>query len=358
MKKHGKGGKILLVLLLVFVIPLVIALFILNQNMDKSLKKGSVSSLTLNFGDETKEVENEKDLDFFISVAQSGEPIEKTADPLSSYRKCEAVFHKLTREVIYTFYLSDSVYNCVYVDEEGVLHLIPEEVATDLLAHPLVGKFAVSYASYPTLTFTQGGKTFGPAETRGNWIYAKTNETESAKKVVDQTDEVVILPQGEALSFQYSLIPDFVSVMLTKENGEVIFNGKAEEMPPISMETDANLVLTVQADWYQENHQEYHGSITYTFHIFYDIPTSVSLDKVTATPGETVLVTVKNSSSEQIAVSATFKTEKVRPQKSSGVWSIEVLLSPDAVPGDYSIMIMGSDVETTIPFTVVAPVEG
>ena len=58
--------------------------------------------------------------------------------------------------------------------------------------------------------------------------------------------------------------------MLTKENGEVIFNGKAEEMPPVSMETDANLVLTVQADWYKENHEEYHGSITYTFHIFYD----------------------------------------------------------------------------------------
>ena len=358
MKKFEKGGKVLLVLLLVFVIPLIIALFILNQNMDKSLKKGSVSSVTLLLGEEKKEIENEKDLDFLIRLAQSGEPIEKTADPLASYRKCQATFHKLTQDITYTFYFSDSVYNCVYVDGENVLHLIPEDLAADALAHPLLGKFAVSYASYPTLTFTQGGKTYNAAESRGNWIYSKTNETESAKKVLDETKDLVVLPQGEAWNFAFSLVPDFASVMLTGETGEVLFTGKIEEMQVLSLEKDTNLTLTVQCDWYEESHAEYHGSITYTFHIFYDIPTSVTLDKTSAAPGETVIVTVQNSSSEQVAVSATFATEKVRPLKSSGVWSIEVSVSGDATPGDYSMMIMGSDVETTVPFTIVPFIEG
>lgn len=352
MKKFEKGGKILLVLLLVFVIPLVIALFILGENMDKSLKKGSISSVTLILGEEKKEVEEGEDLDFFILVAQSGDPIEKTADPLSSYRKCQAVFHKLTRDVTYTFYLSDSVYNCVYVDEEGALYLIPEKEATELLAHPLVGGFAVSYASYPTLTLTQGGKTFRPALAQGEWIYDKTNETESAKKVRDESKDQVILPQGEELNFQFSLQPDFMSVMLTTEKGEVIFSGNPEEMPTISREKDEDLVLAVQCDWYKESHEEYHGSVTYTFPIFYDIPTQVTLEKNSVAPGEAFVVNVAYSSSEEIAVSATFKTEKIRPSKSAGVWSYEVEVSADAVPGEYQLMIMGSDVETTLPFTI------
>lgn len=351
-REGGKKGIKILILLLVFVIPIAVAFFILQLNLDSDLKKGSVSSLTLVYGEQEKTVEDREEVKFFVSLTESGEAIAETANPLSEYRKLEAVFHKLNRDVNYLFYLSDSVHDCVYTDPDGALFLIPEEEASALLAHPLVTGYAVSYASYPTLEFEQGGETYGAKKIEGNWTYAKANESKSYKDVSEKKDQKVILPHVESLNFKFSLEPDFCIITLQTEKGELLYSGDPEEMEPLALETDTTLSLVAKCDWYQENHPEYFGTLTYTFDVFYDVPTLCGIDRQTVSPGEEITITVQHSSSESIAVVPSFATDKIRQAKVDGTWTITVPVSATATTGEYDIMLMGSDVEETYQVTI------
>jgi len=353
MKQEGskKGLKIFL-LALVFIIPVVIAFIVLQLNLDSDLKKGSVSSMTLIYGEQKNTVEDREDVKFFVDLTEMGDPIAATADPLSEYRKFEVVFHKLNRDVTYLFYLSDSVYNCVYTDPDGALFLIPEEEATTLLAHPLVTGYAVSYAAYPTLEFSQGGELYGAKRIEGNWTYAKANETKSYQEVDEKADKRVILPQGEDLNFKFSIEPDFCSIILQNEKGEILHSGEPKEMQALALETDTELSLTVKCDWYQEEHTEYFGTLTYTFDLFYDVPTLCTVDRQSVRPGESIIITVRHSSSETVAAVSTFATEKIRQAKVDGTWTITVPVSQTAAAGDFDITVMGSDVEETFRITI------
>ncbi|MBR5295981.1 MAG: hypothetical protein IKU24_05270, partial [Clostridia bacterium] len=151
-----KKGALFLALILIFVIPILITVFILKLNSDPDLSRGTIRSVTLIYDNEEHDLDEKTEVDYFVFLAQSGEAIEEPAMPLSEYRKCEIVFHKANRDVNYVFYLSDSVHNCVYTDSEGKLFLLSEENATKLLSNSTLGGYAISYASYPTLVFTQG----------------------------------------------------------------------------------------------------------------------------------------------------------------------------------------------------------
>ena len=351
-REGGKKGIKILILLLVFIIPIAVAFFILQLNLDSDLRKGSVTSLTLVYGERETTVEDRDEVKFFISLAESGEVIAETANPLSEYRKLEVVFHKLNRDVNYLFYLSDSVHDCVYTDPDGTLFLIPEEEASSLLAHPLVTGYAVSYAAYPTLEFEQGGKTYGSKKIEGNWTYAKANESKSYQDVSEKKDQMVILPHGEALNFKFSLEPDFCIITLQSEKGEILYSGDPAEMDSLVLETDTSLTLSAKCDWYQENHPEYFGTLTYTFSVFYDVPTLCSIDRQTVSPGEDITITVQHASSESIAVVPSFAAEKIRQAKVDGVWTITVPVSATASEGEYDVMLMGSDVEETYKITI------
>lgn len=336
-----------------FVVPALVTLFIVYQNLTPDLNKGSVTAVTLIHEEETDEIRDRESVRFFVSLATGGSVIEKTADPLYEYRKLEVVYHKLGNQVVYHFYLSDSIHNCVYTDSEGTLYLLEEEDAKKLLAHPLVGGFAVSYAARPTLAFFQGGQTFFAKSVEGEWSYQKANEKPETEMLAEKSENRVVLPQGEKLNFRFSLNPDFCKVLLQDKKGEVLFTGKPEEMPLIERKTDDMLILTVSADWYEDAHAEYHGSITYTYDIFYDIPASLSLDRTEVAPGENITLTVFNSSSDSLAVTPSFSAGNIQKIPTDHGYTVLIPVSEDATPREYSILVMGSDVEETLAITVV-----
>ncbi len=351
-RKPKKKTALFLILLLVFVVPILITLFVLELNLSSDLRKGSVRAVTLVYDGEDHKIEEKEQIDNFIQIAESGEEIGEAADPLSEYRKCEMIFHKINRDVEYIFYLSDSVHNCLYTDPEGDMFLLPEKSASKLLSHRALGGYAVSYASYPTMIFTQGGKKFGAKEIDGEWTYSKMDKGESAEFVKEKSDETVVLPQGENLNFSFSIEPDFCSITLQNEKGEIMYSGAPDGLEPVVMEKDTTLSLTAKCDWYEDNHEEYYGSLTYTFDIFYDIPTSCSLDRQSANPGEMITLTVSNSSSDDIVVTPTFAVGQIQKVNTDGVWQILIPVAETATPGEFSMMIMGLDVEETFSVTI------
>jgi len=351
-KKPKKKTALFLILLLVLIVPILITLFVLELNLSPDLRKGNVRGVTLVYDGKDHVIEEKDQIENFIQIAESGEEIGEAANPLSEYRKCEMIFHKINRDVEYVFYLSDSVHNCIYTDPEGIMYLLPEKTASKLLSHKALGGYAVSYASYPTMTFTQGGKNFGAKEISGEWTYEKMDKGESAEIIKEKSDAVVILPQGENLNFAFSIDPDFCSITLQNEKGEIMYSGDPAGLTPVTMEKDTTLSLVAKCDWYEDNHEEYYGSLTYTFDIFYDIPTSCTLDRQGAAPGEMITLTVSNSSSEDIVVTTTFAAGQIQKLKTDGVWQVLIPIAETATAGEFSMMVMGLDVEETFPITI------
>ncbi len=360
MKQKNSKKKILitfLVIALVIVIPILIAFFILHQNLDADLGKGSVNSVTLIHGEEEDEVTVETDISFFISVAKSGESIAEAADPLENYRKCRVIFHKPKNDREYVFYLSDSVNNCIYTDPDGKLYLIPQDLAEKLLTHPMIGGFAVSYAAYPEVLMLQGGKSFTPYHIKGEWAYAKANATTSAKIVDVENESTVLLPQGERPTLNFSIDPDFCSVILKTLDDELLYTGDLEGLPTPNLSGDTELILTVTCDWFEESHEEYHGDLEYTFRVFYDVPALCTVDRLTAVPGEVFVVTVTNSSSESHAFTPTFASGKVEVTTEGNVTTARIPVSETATLGEYTIKVLGSDVEKELTVTLAIPEE-
>ncbi len=349
-KKKGKGWLVLLVALLVL-IPIGIGFLVIELNQNNRLELGKVTALTLIHGEERDELTKKEDIDFFVAMAQSGEAIETAIEPLENYRQCKVVFHKLKRDVPYVFYLSNSVHNCLYTDSDGQLFVLPQEKAQELLLHPLIGGFAVSYAARPTMSFTQGGETFFACAVEGEWYHAKANTKAEKEKVSEKSENSVVLPQGEAWQYAFSIEPDYVSVIL-KNKDTVMYSGAPEEMPIPTLEQDTELTLLVKAEWYEETTAEYHGSLEYEFAVFYDIPTLCQVDKSQVKSGDLITLTVKHSASESIAVSATFATKDIQQVKKDDGISILIMVAETATAGDFEINVLGSDVDTKIPITI------
>lgn len=358
MKQNGKSKKLVLtviVAVLVIVAPILIAFHILGENMDSDLEKGNVESVTLIHGEETDEVTVERDISFFISVAKSGDGIAEAADDLANYRKCRVIFHKPQNDLEYVFYLSDSVNNCVYTDPDGKLYLIPGDLAEDLLTHPMIGGFAVSYAAYPEITMEQNGKSFIASHVKGEWAYAKANATTSAKIVDVKNDSTVILPQGERPTLKFPIAPDYCSVILKTSEDELLYSGDPSEIPTPNLSSDTSLEMTVSCDWFEESHSEYHGKLEYSFRIFYDVPAFCSIDRSTASPGESLVITIINSSSESHAFIPTFAAGKIETSRDGTVVTAVIPIAEDAVLGEYTVNVLGSDVDKKLSVTLIAP---
>ncbi len=345
----------LLLILFVFIIPIVVASLILVANQDADLEKGTVSSITVISGENVREADQANTIQFFIKAAKSGSPIEKAAHELEEYREVKVTFHKLNNDLTYWFYLSDSENDCLYIDPSDALYLFPADVAKEVQGHSLLAEYGLSFATFPSVRVCHNGYEYLPSLVAGEWSYIKADGSLSKDSVSHQSEEKAVLPRGEKLALQFEKEPDYCNVVLTKENGEILYSGLYAEMPTVSLDQDTPLILTVTCDWYESEEKEYSGSLKYTFDLLYDIPTLCVTDRNQALPGETVTLTISHSASEQIAVSATFAAGDITVEKREGQFVATVPVAADAKAGEFSLLVMGSDVEQTIPVTILPP---
>ncbi len=350
--KKKKKGLLVLGIALLIVVPLLIASLILMENYHPDPSRGTVSGITLQYQEQTLQVEEKEEIQFFLQAAKSGASIEKSAKELSEYRKLEVTFHKLNRDITYLFYLSDSENDCVYTDVSGSLFLFPKEMARRLQGHKLLGDYALSFAEYPEVSVSGVEESFSSSKTEGQWHYVNADGEKVVQKVSQSKESRAILPQGEKLNLAFSMVPDYCSVLLTGGEGEVLYSGVYEEMQMFHLDRDTKLALSVSCDWYENEKTDYHGSLTYTFDLFYDVPTLCTVDQNQAQPGEVFTVTVAHSSSPTPAVMASFPHGEIVLTEENGVFVAKIPVLDTAAPGEFSITVMGSDVDATLDVSI------
>lgn len=340
------------IILLCLLLPVAVAFGIIMENLSPDPEQGTVSSISLSFGEREQTVNKKEEIDFFISAVKSGSPIEKTAHPLEEYRHLEIVFHKLNHDVSYHVYLSDSENDCVYTDGEGKLFLFPAETAKKLQGHSLLGGYGLSFADCPSVSVINQETEYKGEKVKGEWNYIDSDGKEQNEKISLFGESKAVLSRGETLNLQFSIKPDYCSILLLNEKGEILYSGSYEEIKPIDLEADSNLTLSVTCDWYEDEERSYCGSLEYEFQLFYDLKTECELSSTVLAPGEELVVRVLHSSSPQIAVTPTFSTDGVRVKKIGDVWEATVTVSKTAKEGESSVMVMGSDIDETFTVTI------
>jgi len=349
--KKRYAVKVFLLLLFLMVIPLAIALLILWQNQDADLKKGSVTGVSIYVDGRETILEDKKEIEFFISLATSGDSIESAVDDLSSYRMCEIVFHKPKNDLTYHFYLSDSVNNCLYTTPTGELFLLREKEATQILSHRVIYSFAISFAERPTLTLKQGGVSFDPSLVSGEWTLKKTDGSFQTGSVREEKKSVVILPAREAFCPVFSIEPSSCAFVLTGAGLKTV-SGPLSELKTPELDRDTHLTLVLTCTWAEGQSEDYHGNLEYTFDIFYDVPTEYQLDKESVAKGGFFTIRVMHTTSEQVAVTPTFFAGQIQTQKSEDGYLITVSVPESVLPGQYSILLMGSDIEKSLTVNI------
>ncbi|MBR2615252.1 MAG: hypothetical protein IKC69_01070 [Clostridia bacterium] len=353
MKLNQKSNKGLLVVvgIAVFLIPMLLAALFLQENLSPDLTRGTVQAVRLLHGEEEERITASGELAFFIEAATGGDRIEKAADDLEDYRLLTVTFEKFNREYTYRFYLSDSELNCVYTDPAGAFFLLPSETAKRLQGHALLEDYALSFSDAPVAVLSQGGKDFAPVLSEGEWNYLRADGEEHSDKVKRETETVTDLPQGESLNLKLSTEPDYCHVAVMR-GGEQLFSDDYAKLPPLTLEQDTELTVIVTCSWYEKEETSYHGKITYTFDVFYNLPTLCTLDRTEVKAGETLTLTVAHSSTPQIDVTTGFAAGKKQTVKRDGNWIVTIPVAEDAMTGKFSIMVMGSDVEETLEITI------
>ncbi len=357
--RKKKSGIVLLILLIVIVIPIGIVLFLLGENQSDSLSRGTVTGLSVIYtvGEEEKKQETSaaEEIDFFRSVLKSTKTIQSTAEPLETYRKITLIFHKIRHDVTYTLYLSDSVNDCVFVDPKGTIHLIETNLAKQLRENALLGEAALSYTDYPSLKILSSHGEFFSSHVSGTWNY-QNGETWKTGVVSEQRNTTAIVSSDAKPNLVFSHEPDYIRAILTDEKGQILFSDEWKNIGSFGLTEDAHLHLQLSCDWFDDNalHSEYHGTIVYEFDLYYDVPTVCTLSRQEALPGETIVLTTSHCITAPV-ITASFSYESIRTEKVEDRYETTIILSATALPGKYTVTVMGSEVDETLEFTVLDP---
>ena len=366
-KKKAATARLVIVVIVFLMVTLIAAGLWWWRNTNKSLKDGTVSSVTVSLvedgensaGDETWEVEDREELQLLKSVMENGISLEEKPRGNKEYRRFSLTFHKLNTDVCYDLYLCDDPYSCYFTDEAGILYLISTEEAGKLLAIPQFTGLAVSYAAPPVCSIVVQEKKTPTGSYSGTWTYTKANGEAVTLSPAENGPRSAVLPMGEELAFDFTLTPDFLRVRIQDEKENLVYSGDFQEMKKLSFDDDTRLTVTVVAQWLEREGRSYQGELNYEFDVLYDVPAACVLSVSEARPGESVEVRILHSEACEaedptaaVTVVPTFTAGDITWRREGKVLVFRIPVASDVKPREYEIEVGGVDLRPPVTLTV------
>lgn len=356
-EKKKKAATVALVIAVLF-IPLLILGLIVYQNLQDGVYSGKILSVEVRLsGAEPVTLKEESDFALYLDAVRSGkEAILTEKDikmPLSEYEPVELVFSMIHGDFPYTLYLSSSPMNCLFTGEDGVIHLIRQENAAALLKDPEIYGRVMVFASAPEFRLILSDQSVvRPSAVRGTWSHVKADGTRETEDLTHETEgAAAILPAGTSFTIEIPLKPDFIN---TRVNGETL-DRSADPSQPISLRLpEGELTVTVECEWYSSdaNPRAYEGKLEFEFRLFYDEDVTYTLTSSEAKAGGYFLLTVAHTQSAEIDIRPTFEGGKITETVDGYAHTFTIPVSDEAKPGEYMIVVLGTDVDLKLPVTV------
>ena len=362
--KKKKNVKMIVTVIVLLFIPVAVAGLILYQNLQEGLFSGKVRRAEVSFADGEKAVfESEDEIGRFKNAVKSGENTHLSESdlnkPLSEYEPLEVLFVKTSEEYRFTFYLSPSANDCLYVaaGEKEIRHVQQAEAQAVLNLKPVYER-VMEFVSRPeiALILPDGEKAL-PAVCRGKWVHVAYDGAQEAEEI-DLVSELLpySLAADSVFSVEMPLKPDYANLRILDQNGSQLWSGKPEEFSVLPITTEQVFTVAVDCDWYENPARAYQGHLEFSFSLFYDRPVTHSLSLSSVHPGQMITLSLSHTQSQEISVTCTFPTGEIAESSAGFEKSFVIPVAESAVPGEFSILVLGSDVDLTLPVTVLPKV--
>lgn len=270
-ERYGKGcrsmKKILLIILgLIICIPTVVAIASYQATESANPNAKTVASMTLTdpeghtstFSDEDGD-EATKMIELFVDLMDSASKVSSLPAQLDGRHYTVTMSSKPNTS--YQFYFTNNPEVCYYTDATSIYKLNAAKAGKFLSTSYAAGLYKTS--ELPSLSLS--GQNTVPTE--AEWYY-KTYDGSFVKLDTDGllALEPPTLSLEGGLGIAFDSEPDDCDVKIARQaGGEIIFDGKLEELSSLNLSTAGTVSVSITASWDRSDDVPSYGSITYTF---------------------------------------------------------------------------------------------
>ncbi len=345
MAKSRKASKIKSVLAAIFLVPIIFIVYFFVIYSSKTISLENINNVTvLVNGENSASFDTKEDIDFYVDMLNSSLSINSAMRDVSQEKPVYITCKREDKTIEYRFYPSLNLTGCLLVSPEGELYVLQNETAKQLL---LRDEFSYLYSSYfmPTLSIVTGveSKEIYPIESQ--WNYYKTDGVQYSYTPPQYAngEEIFTIYKGFENKLQFSKTAEGIPYELTdficiSEDG---VEHKIKDVSELDFSVDTIVSVSFVAKWSGRNGAQASGQAKYSFNVYYDIPSTLTLDKTEYTCGEVIQINASNlNPDEKVNLETLLKYSNLRFDKlkdGEGIGFIPVGIKN--APGDYTLSI-------------------
>ncbi len=193
---------------------------------------------------------------------------------------------------------------------ERYLCYITEAYSTSYIQSPTGGLFTVdeqTHTSFMNLDFaetvystacppkllTGDMETVLPSSVE--WSYKKFNNSFAKASKCKTTSDILTYRIGGAVNVSFDTPPDECTTKLYNTDGSLLFEGRLEELPFVTVETGEEIKTEIYARWLEGTNNSFYGEATYSFNIVLVNKAEFSISSNKTEAGGFIVLSVKNA---------------------------------------------------------------
>jgi hypothetical protein len=198
----------------------------------------------------------------FLSIRSNMEKVSSIPD---GYDKIKPLKVKITEGSVITeltCYFSFTHGESYCVDNDGKFYRIPDSYSDYFLASPFAEPLYDT--AVPPSLMTADELEIVPST--ADWIYVSTDGTERRSVLTKTASSVQSYDISGRLALSFMSAPS-VCVVNVYENSRLVFTGTLEQLSNATLDTEAQLHISVSAKWNKANGADCYGTMTYDFEV-------------------------------------------------------------------------------------------
>ncbi len=344
-------NKKLIFVLILFLPAIVAGVWLLSVTGD-IFTVSNVTSVTFVCPDGTStEYTSEEDKALYVEFHKNIVSIDAQQFDSDVYSLYQLVFSRVKGDDTYYLCLSADSKNCLAYDEKGNWYRIDKEYAKRFLTLNAITD-VYKNSEVPTLSFTSNGVTTTLPSASASWFYLLSDGSYSQVSVngdsSTQTD--ICVTSGDGFEFDFDISPDWFDIKIY-DGDELIYDGMLDSVTEFSNNAEAQLRAVINAEWYEESSNYYHGEATYDFLFDYDVKATYTLSSETVSSGEALYIKLFNAENEQLEITTTL-SGAVNAHSIGDGKLIIIPIPMTAASGEYRVSVKSDKTSLSIPFTV------
>ena len=333
-----KNKIVIIICVAIMLIPAVLAIFLYRPQAPEIVKDPEgVSLVTITDANSNTFTVEDKDEIKFLTELADGTAVQSIPDAVYGFKTFVLAYTRGDTVATYRFYMSaerpDQVY---FKDGEDKCYK-----ADSLKSRSFMEKsYAISLydTAVPVLTVGDAGVVISPSEIKWNYSTVDGKYTPISVPTVQEVKNIDKISK-KTLGINFSRKPTNV-VISVSDGGEQLFSKLIEDFTGISTKEAKYFRIQIHAKWAEESGQNSYGEATYQFNANILPDAEFSFSATDIQQGGIIGISVKNASSNGMAVECTPTLKDLPVFYDNGEDTFAYLpTSYETEPGDYTLKL-------------------